>query len=163
MKFNEIRYDKTFNLGDYQSEKIGSTIVLEDGEDPSKALRELIEFVHSRGITKVSKEIPQSTQMELTKDINPNPTEEKTKVEKPKKEKVTVVPEVKAKTTPYNRDSDLHKKLVGELLDKNCTGWRKTPSKAKDASVKLAGVEFLDSEGLVLKSFSDSLIAEVNN
>jgi len=71
---------------------------------------------------------------------------------KAKKEK-----KFKAVATPYNRENDLHKKLLGEVLDKSYTTWKKDPSKAKAASQLLAGKDFLDAEGKVLESFKSSL------
>lgn len=57
--------------------------------------------------------------------------------------------------TPYARENELHKKLVGELLDREFPGWKRSElfAKAKAASVSMAGSEFLDAEGLILEAF----------
>lgn len=57
--------------------------------------------------------------------------------------------------TPYARDNELHKKLVGEFLNKAFPEWKKPANieKAKAASAAMAGKEFLDAEGLIIESF----------
>ena len=49
MHINQISYVKTFNLGNYSSEKIGVEIAINEGEDAKKALdtaRNLVEEYH---------------------------------------------------------------------------------------------------------------------
>ena len=45
MEFRTINYQKTFNLGNYQSERIGVEIVLEQGESANKAIDLAKQFV----------------------------------------------------------------------------------------------------------------------
>jgi hypothetical protein len=102
------------------------------------------------------------------------PTKSKSKKEAEKAERVVAVmekviaqaePEVVTQAEPeqpkkvkftgsvYNRELDLHKKLVGEFLNKNFPNWRSDIAKAKNASVTMNGKEFLSAEGLVLETF----------
>jgi hypothetical protein len=69
---------------------------------------------------------------------------------------------VKAKATPYDRTSDLHKKLVSEMLDAGAPGWKAKAVKARSASEKLNGTPFLDSEGCVTPEFRAAFLKEVN-
>lgn len=66
---------------------------------------------------------------------------------------------VKGQVTKYNRNLDLHKKLVAEILDTEHQGWRANAIKARDASILLEkeNVDFLDAEGKVLDSFKANL------
>lgn len=103
---------------------------------------------------------------ETVATMTPAPKAEEKERQKPgrKREKeLPVTPEQKAeartvskpnsKVTAYDRNLDLHKKLVAELLDASYPNWRANPSKAKEASVKLEGKEFLDNEGIILPAF----------
>jgi len=49
MTINQVSYQKTFNLGNYSSERIGVEMVLNEGEDAKEALntaKELVEEYH---------------------------------------------------------------------------------------------------------------------
>lgn len=49
MKTQSIVYNKTFSLGNYENEKIGVTIEIQEGDDVNKAIqkaREFVEFNH---------------------------------------------------------------------------------------------------------------------
>jgi len=53
MKFTQVSYQKTFNLGSYQSERIGVEIELSEGESPKEALdtaKQLVEEYHKENI-----------------------------------------------------------------------------------------------------------------
>jgi hypothetical protein len=59
-----------------------------------------------------------------------------------------------AKSTPYDRNSDTHKKIFAELLNEVSPGLlKKNAGRAKTVSIKMAGKEFLDSDGEVLPLF----------
>ena len=52
MKCKEISYDRTFNLGNYRSEKIGIVYELEEGDTPEKAIeasRQLVLALSTQG------------------------------------------------------------------------------------------------------------------
>lgn len=49
MKVKEVIYNKTFALGNYQNEKLGVVIELNENEDPGEAMkkaRDFVEFNH---------------------------------------------------------------------------------------------------------------------
>jgi hypothetical protein len=55
MHFSKVIYQKTFNLGNYQSEKIGVEMEINQGEPASKALdicKQLVEEYHIQNLPK---------------------------------------------------------------------------------------------------------------
>lgn len=160
MKINEIRYDKTFNLGNYENEKIGVSCAVAEEESAYAVLAAMKIFVATRGL-----EVPETPKVEEKPKIT-STTELKVYVEeapiveelKPKKAKAKATTKAKAKGTPYDRTNEIHKKLFSELLSREFPTWKtKQESKdaGRDASKALEGEEFLDSEGLILPSFTE--------
>jgi hypothetical protein len=47
MQFERVTYHKTFNLGNYQSEKIGVDIVLTEEDTPEDAMEQAKDFVEA--------------------------------------------------------------------------------------------------------------------
>jgi hypothetical protein len=80
----------------------------------------------------------------------PAKAEEKKEEEKPKIK-------VKQAATKYDRSNELHKKLFSELLDVKYPTWRKNPAKAASASRELVGKDFLDANGMKVKTFLDEV------
>lgn len=170
MKYNEIRYTYKFNKGNYESEEISASAAVEQ-EAPEEVISILKALVHGE-----SKPVTMTAAPKVA-EIAPSPAPAKPKktaapkVEAPVEvpvEAVVEAPAVKAAPAPakksrivkkvevYSRSNDLHKKLIGEILDLEYPKWRTNPTKAKEASVKLEGVDFLDAEGLILPSFKES-------
>jgi len=61
MHINQISYQKTFNLGNYSSERIGVEIVINEGEDAKEALntaKALVEEYHKQS----ANDLPQCLQ-----------------------------------------------------------------------------------------------------
>ena len=57
MHIERVNYQKTYNLGNYTSEKIGVELVLHQGESADKALdiaKELVEEYHKRHLLTIS-------------------------------------------------------------------------------------------------------------
>jgi hypothetical protein len=57
MHIEKVNYQKTYNLGNYTSEKIGVELVLHQGESADKALdiaKELVEEYHKRHLLTIS-------------------------------------------------------------------------------------------------------------
>lgn len=67
----------------------------------------------------------------------------------------------KSRATTYTRTTELHKKLLSELLDSAHPTWRANPTKAKEASLKMEGMPFLDDSGKILDSFKEELKKEM--
>lgn len=185
-KVNSIKYTRRWNLGQYEHEELTVDAAVEEGENASEVLEEVMEFVLSKGKLQTNGKDKPSEKVVVAdgptpKPNTPVPTADKTKAKKekaaapPKKEAIEEKKEEKVeekteeqpqrktkvvgKVTKYNRNLDLHKKLLSETLEENHKGWRANASKAKEASIKLENdeVDFLDAEGKVLESFKEAL------
>ena len=79
------------------------------------------------------------------------------KAEKPPVKEEVAEPKGRArlKASSYDRSNELHKKFIGEFLDKEFPTWRTDTSKARKASEILNGKDFLDAEGMMLESFKE--------
>lgn len=94
---------------------------------------------------------------EEEEDENEFGDDEEEEEEIPEPPKKAAAKKPKSKATVYERGNELHKKLVGELLNEQFPGFRKDKVLAETAvaaSKKMAGQDFLDSDGEVLESFS---------
>lgn len=196
MDIVEIRYDRTKNLGDYNSEKLGATATLSPTDNPNKCILELKAFVNGVGSIDVSENSPhveikdeEPIKIELApapvavligengqklhgnskaaKEVNGTKKKEKVeikvaevkKVEAPVEEKKVEAPAPKKQVaaTKYDRNNDLHKKILSEMLDVKFKNWKANPSKAKQVSIDLDGSDFLDAEGRPMKEFIEIL------
>ena len=71
MKPTEINYSKVFSLGNYENEKIGVVIKLEENNDPEKAIQKaklIVENAHERS-KEVSKALNIIRHPELTDEV----------------------------------------------------------------------------------------------
>lgn len=163
MKILELRFDATIRKAEYESEKIGVTAIVEDGEDAEKALADLRNFVYKGQLT--NKVVETVKKVEAKKKVE--------KVEEPKTEVVVeevkeepVKEEKKAKKTKekfeeYDRMNDIHKKLLSNYLDERFPGWEGDSGlkpKCIAASKMLVGEKFLDKEGSVIPEFKEKVI-----
>lgn len=83
MHIQTINYQKTYNLGNYQSERIGVEIALNAGDNAKDALdsaRELVEEYHKQNIKNIQNEHcePFSEPVETIKTQSPQTIAEKT-------------------------------------------------------------------------------------
>lgn len=65
------------------------------------------------------------------------------------------------KVSTYDRGNDLHKKLIGDMLNKNLKNWKSKASLAKTISQKMHGEPFLDTEGEILADFKKAYLAKM--
>ncbi|OPZ24339.1 MAG: hypothetical protein BWZ03_00219 [bacterium ADurb.BinA186] len=173
-KIVEVRYDATYNRGNYESEKIGATAQVGDNEDPADVLAKLKDLCSGKAPARAEKSIVKEDPVETTEAAQettvdkpkrskkaketpaPQPQEE---AEEAVEEKAAPAPKKKSKATPYNRANDLHKKLVGQFLDSIQKGWRDdsaVKARCGQASVDLNGTDFLDEEGVIIESFKEA-------
>lgn len=176
LQITEVRFDATYNKGNYESEKIGVTCSLSEGEDVFAAIETLRKItkgekssvaskeeikvgvkkpeVKKPEVKKVEVEIEEVKEVEApAKEVAPKEVKEKT----PKKEKA-------AKVVPYSRTNDVHKKLLGSFLDKSMPSWKVGPNlkKASEISKELDGKEaFLDEVGNLLESFKELFLQKM--
>lgn len=154
MKITEIKYMRRFNLGNYEHEEIEATANLDEGESYIGALAELKNMVHGKHQEPVVPEplieepvvVPEETAVEQT--IVEEPKAEEIVEKKPKR-----ATKKAAKVTNYDRGLDNHKKLLADVLDKNCPNWKKSGAKVKEISVLMEGKPFLNAEGSVIEDF----------
>lgn len=183
MEILEVKYAKRFNLGDYQHEEYTVVAEVEEGESADTVLATIKELVHRNQAGKssvvepslaapVAEEAPapkkgkgrppgaknkpkavEEVPAEVVAEVEEHEAKEEAKEEEekaPPQKKLKKVGEV------YSRSSEIHKKIFAEILGDVYPMWKSTDagkSKAKNASMKMEGVEFLDSEGEVLESF----------
>lgn len=57
MKIQGLEYERGFNLGNYEQEKIKVQVLVEEGENPSDILADTINFVTSRGANQIKSKI----------------------------------------------------------------------------------------------------------
>ena len=86
MHIQTIIYQRTFNLGNYSSEKIGVEFAINQGESANKALdiaRELVEDYHKQNVAKL-KDLGYFNNEQITEDVIPSQSK-KSLAEKTKK------------------------------------------------------------------------------
>lgn len=66
MRMKEVQYSRVFSLPDYQNEKIGTVIEIDENDDPMEAFKEAKKFVELSSMTVTSK-------IEKAKFITQNP------------------------------------------------------------------------------------------
>lgn len=78
------------------------------------------------------------------------------------KKKATKKKASRKKKTPYDRSLQLHKKLIGEMLEEELPDWKEDAAVkklVKAASVEMEGEDFLDDAGEILTSFTEEFIS----
>ncbi len=112
------------------------------------------------------KEEEEEQEEEENEDEDPVDPEEEEEEEEQEEEEETPPPAeekpaktgktFKKKPQVYDRDKEQHKEIFSKMLAALAPNWKKsddTKKLGKDASVKMAGKEFLDEKGEVLDSF----------
>lgn len=165
MIIQTVRYGFRRNLGDYEHEELVIEAGVEQGDDPQSVINNLKAVVISNLLPRNYNLMTEEERTASTKTLK----KAESKASKPKKaspskeEKGGQKKKLRVKGTPLNPEKQLHKKLFGEVMDSVVPNWRKREKLVKKASkvmAKLAGTEFLDSEGLVIGDFSDLVSAE---
>ena len=83
MHIQVINYQKTFNLGNYSSERIGVEIAINAGEDAKEALetaKQLVEEFHKESPKPQPQEVYEEPVIQIIKTQPPKTVAEKTKV-----------------------------------------------------------------------------------
>lgn len=178
MEIKGIKYTKRFNLGNYEHEEYTVDAQAEDASASDFAqLKELVAAAHAGDVkssakvsraNKAKEEAEEEEEEEenapakktTKKKVEPEPEEddaddeddEDDEEEAPKAVKGKAV---KKKGSVYDRNSDLHKKLFVELLNSELgDSWvKKNAGRAKTASIKMEGKNFLDADGEILADF----------
>lgn len=184
MKIFEVRVDITRQLKQYESDKVGVSAILEDGDDVCQVIQDCKKIcegqileVKGTSTTKVDVkqlELPIENKPEIRVKPEakkaPAPKVEEVKAEEPKKEEPKKVKKEAAPKKPknitYSRENDLHKKHVGQFLDDKYMTWRKDPkvkAAAVEASKAMEGKEFMNSSGEIIEEFKTSFTETLEN
>ena len=111
MHIQTIIYQRTFNLGNYSSEKIGVEFAINQGESANKALdiaRELVEDYHKQNVAKL-KDLGYFNNEQITEEVIP--TQSKKSLDEKTKEFIDA-----CKTEEELRAWELMSKSNSELL-----------------------------------------------
>ena len=155
MKVFQTKVEMKRSYKQYESDTVSLESMFEEGDDvvscisllKKACLGEEVEGLKAGtlGDTGVSSSNTTPPPKQETKNKEP-------KAEEPKKVKA------KSKHILYNRMDDVHKKHLGQLLDKIKPEWRKkNMTEAIAASKALEKTDFMDSKGNILESFENSL------
>lgn len=118
---------------------------------------------------KVEEESEEEDEDESEEESEDEDEAEEAEEEKPKKSKKAPAKTTKAptkkgrsKASPFDRNSDLHKDLVGSMLEeeisKKWRGKEKLVKKARNAAKEMDGEDFLDAEGVIMESFKEKYL-----
>lgn len=178
MQFVEVKYRRTKNLGNYESEEVALTAVPAEEDNVDVVLHELKHKVLGElGLTLPAveaKRAKQTTEVEaVEEEVEEAPAKAATKKKATKKKATTKKKSVGGSTqtsagkgkklvvVTYDRSVEAHRAELAEVLNDRVPEWKATPesrARAKELSTKLFGVDFLDGEGNVLGSFCDSVV-----
>lgn len=167
MKVTEVKYTKRVNTGNYEHEEFGAAAVLDEEDNVLEVFQQLKADVAAaysgEAVAGGTKKKPKKKEEEETEEeeVEETSTDEESEEES---EEETVEEEEKPKSkkkfkkTPqkYQRDNDAHKDIFGGLLKAVAPDWKKSDegkAKAKKASMKMEGKEFLNEDGEVLPAF----------
>lgn len=156
-----IKYGRTTNLQDYNSERIDAEYQLAEGENATIALANLKAFV-TTGVIQEEKKIT-TTEAKVKEDIKEVEVEveveESTVANKKVAKKATKKTATPKPNIKYSREDKAHKTTLAEILDSEFPTWKKEMlSKAKEVSIALEGEDIYSPKGELLPSFKESVI-----
>lgn len=171
MRVCEIKVEVTIPTEQYGNKKITMIASLDPMEDLLAARENLIKLCYGQEIALTERVEVVKTPIEAYEEALDAKSEEvketleakaetevEAMVEEPPVKKSKAPRKVKVKMTPYDRSSELHKKLFSSTLDVLLPDWKKDPIKAKTASMFLEKSDFLNEDGIVLDSFKEALL-----
>lgn len=149
MKVTELKYEAVINLGNYESERVGVTVALEDGDKPVEILQDMIKFAKSKGSTPLaSNKVMETTvtkpQVEPPKASEPTEEPAAPVTKKAKKAKVE---------EPKNTEPE-----AAETSETTSTEEADEPKEEKPASKKrVKNTVYSRSNDIHKKAFTDML------
>lgn len=185
LKIYDARYERTFKVADYESEKFSLATAVEEGDNVAEMFDGMKTIVKNSfsgkavGVdktttTSMAKGTPiaktETTTTTLPKEDKKveakveakkeEPAKKETKVETKKETPAATTKEKKSKATKYLRANDDHRGTVGSIFDKLLPNWRDIPeakATAKELSMSMEGEDFLDENGKILESFNEKI------
>jgi 23S rRNA G2069 N7-methylase RlmK/C1962 C5-methylase RlmI len=165
MRVCEIKVEVTIPTEQYGNKKITMIASLDPMEDLLAARDNLIKLCYGQEMEVVKtpieayeEAIDAQTKANAETVVIETETQVEAMVEETPVKKAKTPRKVKVKMTPYDRSSELHKKLFSSTLDVLLPDWKKDAIKAKTASMFLEKSDFLNEDGVVLDSFKDALL-----
>lgn len=158
MRVCEIKVEVTIPTEQYGNKKITMIASLDPMEDLLAARENLIKLCYGQEMEVVKTPIEAYEEALDAKSEEVKEVLEAEMVEETPVKKAKTPRKVKVKMTPYDRSSELHKKLFSSTLDVLLPDWKKDAIKAKTASMFLEKSDFLNEDGVVLDSFKDALL-----
>lgn len=158
MRVCEIKVEVTIPTEQYGNKKITMIASLDPMEDLLAARENLIKLCYGQEMEVVKTPIEAYEEALDAKSEEVKEVLEAEMVEETPVKKAKTPRKVKVKMTPYDRSSELHKKLFSSTLDVLLPDWKKDAIKAKTASMFLEKSDFLNEDGIVLDSFKDALL-----
>ena len=175
MKVFQTKVEMKRSYKQYESDTVSLESMFEEGDDvvscisllKKACLGEEVEGLKagtlgdtgfsSSNTTPPPKQEPKKKEPKAEEPKKKEPKAEEPKKKEPKAEEPKKV-KAKSKHILYNRMDDVHKKHLGQLLDKIKPEWRKkNMTEAIAASKALEKTDFMDSKGNILESFENSL------
>ena len=165
MKVFQTKVEMKRSYKQYESDTVSLESMFEEGDDvvscisllKKACLGEEVEGLKAgtlgdTGVSSSNTTPPPKQEPKKKEPKAEEPKKKEPKAEEPKKVKA------KSKHILYNRMDDVHKKHLGQLLDKIKPEWRKkNMTEAIAASKALEKTDFMDSKGNILESFENSL------
>jgi hypothetical protein len=158
MRVCEIKVEVTIPTEQYGNKKITMIASLDPMEDLLAARENLIKLCYGQEMEVAKTPIEAYEESVDAKSKEVKEILETEMIEETPVKKAKAPRKVKVKMTPYDRSSELHKKLFSSTLDVLLPDWKKDAIKAKTASMFLEKSDFLNEDGIVLDSFKDALL-----
>ena len=165
MKVFQTKVEMKRSYKQYESDTVSLESMFEEGDDVVSCISLLKKACSGEEVEGLKAGTLGDTGVSSSNTTPPpkqEPKKKEPKAEEPKKKepKAEEPKKVKAKSKHilYNRMDDVHKKHLGQLLDKIKPEWRKkNMTEAIAASKALEKTDFMDSKGNILESFENSL------
>jgi len=155
MKVFQTKVEMKRSYKQYESDTVSLESMFEEGDDVVSCISLLKKACLGEEVEGLKAGTLGDTGVSSSNTTPPpkqEPKKKEPKAEEPKKVKA------KSKHILYNRMDDVHKKHLGQLLDKIKPEWRKkNMTEAIAASKALEKTDFMDSKGNILESFENSL------
>lgn len=172
MRITEFTYKRVIKTADYESESLEATAIVGEGDavNDMKDLRAKVKSViESEGTGTVNT----TTKVAAKTDVPAAKVKKPTKREETKEVKETVEKKdlpakrqtnKKPKTVAYNREVPLHRdNLLETLVDIDAEWQTKLVGTPGELSEECKGMEFMDSNGVVLPSFKEFVATKVGS
>ncbi len=168
MKITIIKYGKTVNTGDYNSERLDAEAELGEADCPVACMNSLKDFINGK---QKDMSIPPKTKTTTEEKVNEDVVLKETpakKDDKPVKKVAKKAKKVSKKAAtaskpkpnvPYSRDEKTHKSTMSDILSEEFPNWKtELLTQAKALSGKLVGTDIYNFKGELLDTFREAIV-----